>query len=122
MKPYVANILTATVLIACGMWAFLQMAPETRSYTVLIPVAFGVVLALFTPGIKREGIVASHVVVVLTLVVAIALFMPLKGAIGRDDSMAIFRVGLMMAVSVFALVVYINSFIQIRRARAKNES
>ncbi len=117
MKPFQANLLCSFALIAFGLWAYFNVAPENRSVTILIPVIFGFVLATFTPALKREGKVASHLVAVLTLLITLMLIMPLKGSIGRDDWVAVFRVGNMMLFSVFALAVYINSFMQVRKAR-----
>ncbi len=117
MKPYQATVLNATVLIVFGLWAYLSVAAESRSMTILIPVFFGVVLALLVPPFKKENKIVAHVVVVLTLLIAVALIMPLKGSISRDDMVAVFRVGAMLAVSVFALLIYIKSFINVRRAR-----
>ncbi len=85
--------------------------------TILIPVLFSVVLALLVPPFKKENKTVAHVVVVLTLLIAVALIMPLKGSISRDDMVAVFRVGVMLAVSVFALVIYFKSYIDERRAR-----
>ena len=117
MKPYQATILNAAVLIVFGLWAYLNVAAESRSITILIPVIFGVVLALLALPFKKENKVVAHIVVGLTLLLSIALIMPLTSSIGRDDVDAVFRVGVMMAVSLFALVVYIKSFIAARRAR-----
>jgi len=61
--------------------------------------------------------VVAHAVAGLTLLISIALIMPLIGSIGRDDMVAVFRVGVMMAASLFALVIYVRSFIAVRRAR-----
>jgi uncharacterized protein YhhL (DUF1145 family) len=117
MKPYQATILNAAVLIVFGLWAYLNVAVESRSITILIPVIFGVVLALLVVPFKKENKVVAHIVAGLTLLLSIALIMPLTSSFGRDAMDAVFRVGVMMAVSLFALVVYIKSFIAARRAR-----
>lgn len=117
MKPYQATILNATVLVVFGLWAYLNVAVESRSMTILIPVFFGIILALLVPMFKKENKVVAHAVAGLTLLISIALIMPLIGSIGREDGVAVFRVGVMMAASVFALTVYIKSFIAVRRAR-----
>ena len=117
MKPYQATILNATVLVVFGLWAYLNVAVESRSMTILIPVIFGVILALLVPTFKKENKIVAHVVAGLTLLISIALIMPLIGSISRDDMAAVFRVGVMMAASLFALTVYIKSFIVARRAR-----
>jgi uncharacterized protein YhhL (DUF1145 family) len=117
MKPYQATILNAAVLVVFGLWAYLNVAAESRSMTILIPVFFGVVLALLVLPLKKENKIVAHAVAGVTILISIALIMPLKGSIGRDDMDAVFRVGVMMAASLFALVVYIRSFITARRAR-----
>ncbi len=60
----------------------------------------------------------AHIAVLLTLVVLLALFMPLRGAIAREDTLAMLRVGLMLASSALALALFVKSFIDVRRARA----
>lgn len=117
MKPYQANLLNAGVLLVFGLWAYFTMAAESRSMTVLIPVFFGVIFAVLTLPLKKENKIATHAVAGLTLLLVAALLMPLTGSIGRADMDAIFRVGTMMAASLFALVIYIKSFIAVRRAR-----
>ncbi|MFT5896269.1 MAG: hypothetical protein ACI8VW_003152 [bacterium] len=117
MKPYQATIFNAAVLVVFGLWAYLNVAAESRSMTILIPVIFGVILALLVPTFKKENKIVAHAVAGLTLLISIALIMPLVGSIGREDMVAVFRVGVMMAASLFALVVYIKSFMAVRQAR-----
>lgn len=117
MKPYQANLINAGVLLVFGLWAYMTMAAESRSMTVLIPMFFGVAFLLLTPQLKKENRIVAHVVAGLTLLILVALMMPLKGSIGRADMDAIFRVSIMMAASLFALVIYIRSFIALRRKR-----
>ena len=115
MKPFQINLAIAVILIALGLWSYL--ASTSPSPTALIPVGFGVVFALLTPGMRKENKVAAHVVVLLTLVLAFALVVPLRGALNRDDFVAALRVGIMLLGCVVALVVYIRSFIEARRSR-----
>ena len=115
MKPFQANLLNAGVLIVMGLWGYLSS--ETPSTTALIPVIFGVIFALATPPFKKENKIVAHIVVLLTFLLIIALVMPLRGAITRGDTMAMIRVGLMIATSIFAMVIFIKSFIDARKAR-----
>lgn len=119
MKPFQANLVNAAVLIILGLWGYL--ASETPSPTALIPVGFGVIFALATPPFKKENKVVAHIIVLLTLLIIIALFMPLRGALGRGDTLAAVRVGIMIATSVVAMVIYIKSFIDARKAREAGE-
>lgn len=115
MRPYVANLINAIVLIAFGLWGYLGSADP--SPTALIPVAFGILFLLVTPLFKKDNKIVAHIVVLLTFLLIIALAMPLKGAIGRDDTSATLRVGIMMATSIFAFVMFIKNFIDVRKAR-----
>ncbi len=119
MKPFQANLVNAAVLILLGLWGYL--GSETPSPTALIPVGFGVIFALATPPFKKENKVVAHIIVLLTLLIIIALFMPLRGALGRGDTVAAVRVGIMIATSVVAMVIYIKSFIDARKARKAGE-
>jgi hypothetical protein len=115
MKAHTASLVNALVLIGMGLWGYL--ASETPSMTALIPVIGGTLLLPMTPGIRNENKVVAHVAVVLTLVLLLGLFMPLKGAFERSDNMAVMRVALMLATSVLAMVAFIRSFIAARRRR-----
>ncbi len=116
MKPAAtANLVNAIVLIAMSAWAYLGSA--TPSLTALIPAGFGAALMLCHPGVKLQNKLAAHIAVVLTLMVFIALFMPLRGAVGRGDALAILRVGAMWLTSLAALIAFIRSFIAARKAR-----
>ncbi|MEM0990070.1 MAG: hypothetical protein AAGK00_14430 [Pseudomonadota bacterium] len=115
MKAHVASSLNAVVLIGCSAWAYLS---GVASMTALIPAAFGIALLACHPGVKSENKIIAHIAVVLTLIVVIALSMPLMGAIGRGDTMASLRVGLMMVTSIIAMIFFIKSFIDARRSRA----
>ena len=47
--------------------------------------------------------------------------MPLKGSIERDNSMGIVRVLIMLITSALALISFIRSFIQARKARESSK-
>ncbi len=119
MKPFQANALNAVVLIIIGLWGYLGSSDP--SPTALIPVGFGVIFALVTPLFRKDNRIVAHIVVLLTFLLIIALFMPLRGAINRGDTLGIVRVALMLATSIFAMVIYIKSFIDARKTRAAKE-
>ena len=93
-------------------------ASESPSITALIPLFFGLTLVLCYQGIKTQNKVISHVAVLLTLVVLFALFMPLKGAIGRSDTLATVRVALMIVTSALSMGYFIKSFIDARKEKS----
>ena len=110
-----ANFLNAVVLIGAAMWAYLPVADP--SVTVLIPAAFGVVLMTCTPGLRRENKVVAHVAALLTLVVLVALVVPLRGALSKEETLPVLRVSAMMLTSAVALGMFIRFFVAARRAR-----
>ncbi len=115
MKPFQINLINGIVLIAMSLWGY--FSSETPSNTALIPAAFGLIFLLVTPAFRKENKVVAHIVVVLTLLLIIALVMPLRAAMGRGDTMAMLRVGAMIVTSLVAMVIYIKSFIDARKAR-----
>jgi len=115
VTAHTASLVNATTLIALSVWGY--AASETPSVTALIPAGFGAALLACYSGIKAENRTVAHVAVVLTLVLLLALFMPLRGALGRDDTAAALRVGAMIATTLLALVFFIKSFIDARKRR-----
>ena len=113
MKAHTVSLISSVLLIVMSGWGY--FSSETPSLTALIPLFFGVVLLACYPGVKSENKIIAHVAVLLTLIVLIALFMPLKGAISRDDSMAIFRIVVMLAGTGLAMVGFVKSFIAARK-------
>jgi len=116
MKPHSASMLNALALIVISILGY--FIGETKSFTAFIPAIFGVILLALNPGVKKEHKVISHVAVVLTLVVLIALGKPLSGAINRGDDGAQIRITMMMALTAWALFTFIRSFINKRKERA----
>lgn len=127
MKPYIANLLNAAVLIGMGLWGYFSIDPtvidpETgeevgRSVTALIAPAFGLIFLLCTPLLKKENKAVAHIVVLLTFLIIIALIKPLTGNMAEGDTMGIVRVGAMILTSVIAMATFIKSFIDARKAR-----
>lgn len=115
MKAHSASIINASILVLLGIYGYFNS--ENPSNTAFIPVVAGILLMAMYPGIKKENKVIAHIAVVLTLIITVALFMPLKAALGRDDNGAAIRVGIMMGSSIFALIYFIKSFIDARKNR-----
>ncbi len=118
MKPYVANILNAVVLIALSVWGYFSV-PEgiEPSKTALIPAAFGVIFLICTPLLKKENKAVAHIVVLLTFLLILALFMPLKSQLGKGDTLGIIRIVLMLLTSIIAMASFIKSFRDARKAK-----
>ena len=115
MKAHIASLLNALVLIGMSAWGYLSY--EDPSITVLIPAFIGVALLAMNPGIRKENKIIAHVAVLVTLLILGALVMPLNGAIKRADDMALMRVAIMMASTVFAMIFFVKSFIDARKRR-----
>jgi len=115
MKAHIISLVNSVVLISMSVWGYLSS--ETPSVTALIPLFFGVGIFLCYVGVKKENKAIAHISVLLTLIVLVALFMPLKGAFGREDSMAIFRIVVMILSSALSMVAFVRSFIAARKKR-----
>ena len=115
MKAHVASLINSVVLIGFGLWGYL--GSETPSKTALIPVVFGVLILSLYMGVKKEDKIVAHIAVLLTLLILGGLLKPQAASIGRQDSMAILRVLVMLLTTVVALAAFIKSFIDVRRAR-----
>ena len=116
MKPYIANLINAGVLIAVGLLGYFGL--ETKAPTALIPVGFGALFLIMHPWMKKENKVVAHIVVVLTLLLILMLMgMPLRKAIANSNTGATVRLGAMILAGIFAMVSYIKSFRDVRKAR-----
>lgn len=120
MKAHVASLLNALILIGFGLWAY--WGSGSPSKTALIPVVFGAVILSLYRGVKKENKIVAHIAVLLTLLILGGLVKPLTAAIGRDDGLAIGRVSVMMVSTVVALVCFIKSFVDVRRARKGDDA
>ena len=113
MKPYVASFINAVVLIAFGAWGY--FASANPSVTALIPVGTGLIILILNFGMRNGNRIVSHIVVVLTLLILVALFKPLLGAVDRSDEVAIFRVAVMILASFYPMLLFIKSFLDARK-------
>ena len=113
MNAYTASLLNAICLVVLGTWGY--FASDSPSMTAFIPVVIGGILLACSSGIRKENKVIAHVAVLLTLLILFGLIKPLTGAIGREDTMAVLRVGIMMITTVVAIVYFVKSFIDARR-------
>ena len=120
MKPFIANLINAIILIALSSWGY--FTSETPSMTALIPTFIGVVLLICTPGVKNENKVIAHVAVLLTFVVLVGLIKPLLGALEREDTAATIRVCIMILTTVIAMITFIRNFIDVRKKRQLESS
>ena len=116
MKAYKASLINGITLVIFGLWGSMNfICGSGSSWTPLIPVFLGIILLIFNGGVKKENKIIAHIVVLLTLLIGIALLKPLTGAIEKSDTGAIIRVVIMLGSTIFAMITFIQSFIQARR-------
>jgi hypothetical protein len=111
MKPYLANLINALTLIVVGGWAYL----DKDAPTALIPVFMGAYLWYATDKLKAEDKTIAHIVVLLTFLIIIGLFMPLRRELRLDDTMGVIQTLIMLSSSIFALVIFIRNFMEARK-------
>ena len=115
MAPHTASLVNAVVLLVCSAWGY--WATDFKSMTALIPAAFAVALFACYPGVRAENKLIAHIAVLLTFVLLVALYMPLSSALESGELGPIVRSVLMAVTTVFAMVAFIKSFRNARRAR-----
>jgi len=116
MNAGTANMINALVLVGMGLWGVKASGLE-NSITPLIPVVFGIILFVCTNFVRNHHKIVSHIAVLLTLLILVALSMPFMKAMDRGDSMAMLRMGTMMFTSLIAFIFFIKSFIDARKAK-----
>ncbi|HRI00854.1 MAG TPA: hypothetical protein PK006_07380 [Saprospiraceae bacterium] len=105
MKPVQANLINCFVLVFIGLWSF--QSTDFLHKTAMVPVITGIVLSAFHKGMKEGNKIAGITVLVITSLLFIALFLPLKREIEAKDYLGILRVSLMLiscAYSIFVLM------------------
>ena len=113
MKVHQANTLNSISLILLGFWGYF----DTTSATALIPVGFGFILFICNSGIKKENKLISHLAVLLTLIILIALIgMRLPKSL-ESGGVGLYRVLIMIITSIVAMVSFIQSFIKVRQQK-----
>lgn len=120
MNAHTASLINAITLITMGAWGY--FGSLTPSPTALIPVFVGVVLMVLNNGIKYDNKVIAHIAVVLTLLILIAMSIIFFKKIDAGTTLPIVRTGLMVATSIFAMIMFIKSFRDARIAREARES
>lgn len=116
MKANTVSLLNSIVLISMGLWGYFES--ETRPLTALIPVIVGVILLLINSGVKKQNKIAAHVAVLLTLLIIIGLVKPLLGTLDRGNTIGILRVSVMVLSSLWAMIIFIKSFISARKLKS----
>ena len=97
--PYAsrAALFCALFVIAVSVWGYVDSG--AASFTALIPAEFGVVLTACAIGMRSDRKVAAYFAAAASILLIAALSVPLKGALAREDGLALLRVGMMMAAA-----------------------
>lgn len=115
MNASTANQLNSFTLIIMGIWG--AVATQLASPTALIPVVGGVILLLCSKGVAAENKMIAHIAVLITLILIIGIIKPFMGAISDGDTMGMLRTGAMILTGILAMIFFIKSFIDARKAR-----
>ena len=112
---HIVSLIHAVSLILLGAYGYLNS--DNPSITALIPVVFGIILIACNKGVKNQNKVIAHIAVLMTLLIILGLFMPLRSSFGRDDAGAIIRILIMLITGILALGSFIQSFRNARKAK-----
>ena len=113
MNATKANLINSISLILLGFWGYI----DSNSMTALIPVGIGFTLGACTNGIKKGNKLIAHLAVLGTLMILAALIgMRLPKSLDQGG-IGLIRVIVMIITSSTALVYFIKSFINNRRAK-----
>lgn len=105
----------AAVLILVSAWGYL--ASGMASATALLPGAFGLGLLACARGVKAGSRLMTIIAAALALIVLLALFTPLQGALGRGDDAAVLRLLIMQAATAVTLAAYLRAVIGARKRK-----
>ena len=113
MNAYKANLINSFSLIIFGVWGYI----DSSSITALIPIMIGGPLLVCSSGIEKGNKIISHLAVLATLVILIALIgMRLPKSLDQGG-IGLYRVIAMIATSALAMIFFIKSFIQNRKSK-----
>lgn len=111
MTARTASLINAITLIALSSWAYLSSTFAAPSWTVLIPTYIGMALLACFPGVRSGNRIVTWLAALITLLTLFALIRPLMSVLGRDDTLGLVRVSIMMATTALALAYFIKDCI-----------
>ncbi len=111
MNASTANLINSISLIVIGLWGYL----DVLSPTALIPVSIGVFLIACSNGVKRQNKIISHVAVLLTLIILIALVVMRLPKSINNGGFGLIRVIIMIVTSTLSMIFFVKSFIAARK-------
>ncbi len=114
MKPFEANFINGLSLSAMSAWEFFE-----NGYTsALLPLALGVFFWARTNAMKNpNNRIVAHTVVIFTFIILICLIKPFVNFMRNDEVLSGIRTLIMIATCTFAMIVYVQSFMDARKIR-----
>lgn len=112
MNNFKMMLFNGLVLIGLGLISYFNSPAAERSATALIAPIVGIILVFLAFPTKNGNRTAAHIGVVLTVLVAIALIIPISRS-GSPYAIA------MCVISFIAVIYYIKGFMAMKKA--KNE-
>jgi len=111
------NLINSIALISMSAWGYI----DTNSFTALIPAFFGVLLFILGTMLTNEKLVklSAHLIVLFTLLILLALIIQVLPGVVERGGVGLIRVILMISTSAIAMIIFIKSFIDIRKSRQK---
>ncbi len=118
MKPYIANFINSIVLLAIGAWGYISLIDTKDSSSNLIAPAFGLILLICTPFIKKENKSITYISLLLTFFLAVTLIVKfLVIQIEQRNIQEIVRISIMIITCIITISTFIKNFIDIKKAR-----
>ena len=111
MNATTANLINSISLMVIGLWGYF----DVLSPTALIPVFFGVLLLLCYNGVKNENKVISHIAVLLTFIILIALIVSRLSKSIDEGGVVLIRLIIMIMTSILSMIFFVKSFIAARK-------
>ncbi|MEM7242257.1 MAG: hypothetical protein AAF429_08735 [Pseudomonadota bacterium] len=115
MNVNFANTINAIVLIIMADWAYLSA--DVPHFMMLIPAIVGFILIFCNRGIKRDDKMIAHIAVLLTCLMLLSGLWYVVQGLRLGDMLMVLRNGAMSGTSILAMVYFIKSFRDARRAR-----
>lgn len=112
MNAHKSNFINSIALIVLSIWGYF----DTGSNSALIPMVFGLILIACSNGVKNQNKILSHICVLFTMVILIALVgMRLPKSL-ESGGIGLLRVLVMISTSSLAMVYFVKSFITARKS------
>ena len=118
MNAATANAINSIALMAMGLWGYFA----TGAPTAIIPVAFGAVLLPMVPRLAKHNKIIAYLAMMITLIALILIMsVPFRSALISGEPMKILRSSVMVISGALAIVMFIKSIIDARRAPEATE-